>query len=120
MAEITLGNLYEFNKSAMSQMKILDPIAFNIGTEKVIKDLSERKSKYWMLLNNERKDYTVFNIKTKEGTLSAFREALQNRGNLVDIDLLDDNNYEIWIRDPETEENFVYYLFDYSFGMIIA
>lgn len=120
MAEITLGNLYDFNKSAMSQMKVLDPIAFNIDTEKVINHIFEKPSKYWMLLNNERKDYTVFHLLTKEGTLPAFRETLQNRGGLVDIDFLDDDSVEIWIRDPETKENFVYYLFDYSFGIVEA
>ena len=34
------------------------------------------------------------------------------------IDLQKDGNYEIWIRDKKTKENFCYYLFDYSFGII--
>ena len=123
MAEITLGNLYDFNKQAMKQEKPLDIIALNIALEKLSKDLYERSVQgkvYWMLLSNERKDYTVFIILTEKGFLNELLPTLQNRGQVLSIDKQDDGNYEIWIRDPETEENFVYYLFDYSFGIIKA
>lgn len=119
MAEITLGNLYDFNKQAMSNEKPLDIIAFNRKTSDLINDIIN-KSKYWMLLNNERKDYTVFILLTKEGSLQELRPTLLNRGEILSIDKQEDGNYEIWIRDKETKENFVYYLFDYSFGIIEA
>ena len=45
---------------------------------------------------------------------------LVNRGQVLSIDKQEDGNYEIWIRDPKTKENFVYYLFDYSYGIIKA
>ena len=45
-------------------------------------------------------------------------ETLMNRGKIIFIDKQPDDNYEIWIRDPETNENFAYYLFDYSFGIV--
>ena len=70
--------------------------------------------KYWHLY------YTVFIIETFEGSLDEFRPTLLNRGQVLSIDKQEDENYEIWIRDPETKENFVYYLFDYSFGIIKA
>lgn len=120
MAEITLGNLYDFNKQAMNNEHPLDPIEFNIKTNNLISDIYNRKSKFWMLLNNERKDYTVFIVLTEAGTLDEFRETLQNRGEILSIDKQEDNNYEIWIRDIITKENFVYYFFDYSFGIIKA
>ena len=120
MAKLDTGmNLYDFNKQAMNQLTPMDPIAFNLATQHMVADISER-SKYWMLLNNERKDYTVFIIITEEGTLNELKPTLNNRGQVLSIDKQSDNNYEIWIRDPETEENFVYYLFDYSFGIVEA
>lgn len=123
MSEITLGNLYDFNKQAIANEPPLDMIEFNIDTDNLISDImaqAVKGHKYWMLLNNERKDYTVFILLTKEGTLKEFRETLQNRGQVISIDKQEDNNYEIWIREPETQENFVYYLFDYTFGIIKA
>ena len=123
MSEITLGNLYDFNKQAIANEPPLDMIEFNIDTDNLISDImaqAVKGHKYWMLLNNERKDYTVFILLTKEGTLKEFRETLQNRGQVISIDKQEDNNYEIWIREPETQENFVYYLFDYTFGIVKA
>lgn len=124
MAELDLGmSLYDFNKQAMNEFKPLDPVEFNLITQRVAKDLyaGTKKDKcYWMLLNNERKDYTVFIPLTEDGTLKELRPTLQNRGEVLDITKQPDGNYEIWIRDPATSENFVYYLFDYSFGVIKA
>ena len=123
MAEITLGTLYDFNKQAMKNEKPLDPIALNIKVKEVAKDLYEQATKgnsYWMLLSNERRDYTLFIVLTENGTAVEMLPTLTNRGQVLSIDKQEDNSYEIWIRDPETEENFVYYLFDYGFGVISA
>ena len=120
MAEVTLGNLYDFNKQAMSSIDPLDTIAFNIATQSMVHDIANRDTKFWMLLSNERKDYTLFIILTEDGTLNELRPTLCARGDVLSIDKQEDNNYEIWIRDPETKENFIYYLFDYTFGVIEA
>lgn len=123
MPDIDLGmNLYDFNKQAMSQIEALDPIEFNKITEEIADTMFSNKEKKlaWMLLSNERKDYTVFIPLTKEGTLKELRPTLRNRGIVTDITKREDGNYEIWIRDSETKENFVYYLFDYTFGLIQA
>lgn len=123
MAELDLGmNLYEFNKQAMKNENPMDPILLNNRLKEVAEELRCNPDSYWMLLNNERKDYTVFHIK-KENLIikwltnalaSDLKEALQNRGQVLSVDKLEDDNYEIWIRDQITEENFVYYLFDYT------
>ena len=120
MPDIDLGlNLYDFNKQAMSQLSPMDPIEFNNKTKEIVNEMFD-KSKVWMLLSNERKDYTVFVLLTKEGTVNELRPTLTNRGQVISIDKMEDDNYEIWIRDTATKENFVYYLFDYSFGIIQA
>lgn len=120
MAEIDLGlSLYDFNKQGMAQEKPLDAIDFNRQIINMIEDIAAR-SKYWMLLCRERNDYTVFIILTKEGTVNEMLEALLNRGQILSIDKQKDGNYEIWIRDINTKENFVYYFFDYEFGIVKA
>lgn len=120
MAEIDLGmTLYDFNKEGMKQEKLLDAITLNRKVADMVKDIAAR-SKYWMLLSNERKDYTIFIILTTEGTYNEMMPTLRNRGDVLSIDKQEDGNYEIWIRDPDTKENFVYYLFDYTYGIIQA
>ena len=57
---------------------------------------------------------------TKEGTIKELIPTLTNRGQVLSIDKQNDGNYEIWIKDFNTKENFVYYLFDYTFGIIKA
>ena len=120
MAELNLGTLYDLNKQAMSTQEPLGLFEFNLDTDTMMSDVASRNYKYWMLLSNERKDYTVFIVKTREGTLKELRECLQNRGQVLSIDKQEDGNYEIWIRDYDTQENFVYYFFDYRFGIIEA
>lgn len=126
MANIELGNLYEFNKNAMSQFEPLDTIQFNRLTETVsrvmLDSCEEEDLHYWMLLCHERRDFTLFNIVAASDVkyiVNELRPTLVNRGLVLDIELQDDHSaYEIWIRDPETKENFAYYLFPYDNGVI--
>ena len=118
MAEFDLGlNLYEFNKQGMAQEKPLDPLTLNRQVSNMVKDIAAR-SKYWMLLSNERKDYTIFIILTAQGTYNEMLPTLNNRGQVLSIDKQEDGNYEIWIRDFDTNDNVVYYLFDYNNAII--
>lgn len=118
MAEINLGSLYDFNKQAYSKEKPLDVIALHVKTKNMITDIYNTKIPYWMLLCRERSDYTVFIPLTLEGTYNDMLESLEARGEVLDIDKQEDGNYEIWIRDKKTNENFVYYFFDYRFGIV--
>lgn len=120
MAEINLGNLYEFNKEAMKNENPLDPIELNSKTAMVAKDM-KYGSEYWMLLCHERRDYTLFNIISVVNHLiiaDELKSTLQNRGFILSIDEQPDGAWEIWIRDFETNENFAYYLFQYDEGVI--
>ena len=128
MAELTLGNLYEFNKQAMKNEPPMDPILFNTTVHDIAEEIRSGKESYWMLLNHERRDFTLFHIKKENAILkfmtdslaSDLKETLRNRGQILSIDKLVDDNYEIWIRDIDTEENFAYYLFDYTEAVIEA
>lgn len=118
MAELSLGTLYDFNKQAMSQIEILTEYELDSKLREISKKICQKE--YWMLLNNERKDYSVFKIEEPNNIVKELYETLTNRGDVVSIDELEDGNFEIWIRDIEKEENFVYYLFDYTFGIIVC
>ena len=128
MAELTLGNLYEFNKQAMKNEPPMDPIIFNTKIHDIAEEIRTAKDSYWMLLNHERKDFTIFHLKKENSVLkwmtdslaNDLKETLQNRGQILSIDKQEDGNYEIWIRDFDTEENFVYYFFDYTNAVIEA
>ena len=124
MTNIELGNLYDFNKSAMSQFKPMDMIAFNKATlniaQEMRKSAEETQRHYWMLLCHERRDYTIFNIIAAElanSIANELRPTLLNRGTIIDIEKQEDGEYEIWIRDGGNE-NFAYYLFPYDNGVI--
>ena len=126
MSEITLGNLYDINKSAMIKEKPFDPILLNNKICQMAKwmkkryDLGGDSDSYTMLLCRERFDFTIFNILGAEEFTSISNEllpTLKNRGDIISIDITkDDVGYEIWIKDEE--EVFVYYLFPYSKGVI--
>ena len=115
--------LYDFNKINMAQIKPYDPIVLYKRCQEIAKEIydagDKKVSNYWMLLCRERNDYTVFCIKQSLNELiSALQDCFMNRGHVLDITKQPDNNYEIWIRDFDTNENVVYYLFDYNSAII--
>ena len=117
--EIDSGlTIYDINKNLMAQEEPLDIILFHIKAKEMIDDIYSTKKPYWMLLCKERSDYTVFIPLTAQGTYDDMIETLEARGAVLSIDKLEDGNYEIWIRDQETKENFVYYFFNYEFGVV--
>ena len=120
MKEIAEFNLYDFNKAQMAQVKPLDPIWLNRKCETVAKKIMQN-GKFWMLLCRERNDYTIFYFHIDvDDAKSNLLETLNTRGQIIDFADKEDGNYEIWIRDFDSEENFVYYLFDYSTGIVEA
>lgn len=118
MSDISLGTVYEINKELMKNEKPLD----YFETQRKIKEVAEymfEKASYFMLLSNENKDYTVFDCRSTSSLDSIIRDlkdCLGNRGTIYSIDIYGANDYEIWIKIDD--EFFVYYLFDYSWGVI--
>lgn len=119
--EVTLGNMYEINKQYYAQQEPLteDEIANRING--IAEWFDSQMGKYFMLLCNERKDYTIFNLnqKTKEKYQAAAADVIdcmRNRGIILDVELQEDGAFEIWIKDGE--ESFVYYFFPYDIGVI--
>lgn len=115
--EINLGvNLYDLNKNLMAKET---PLELDILNEKIKEVANYMITKeYWMLLCNERKDYSIFKIECPNNLIEELTITLTNRGQILSIEKQEDGNFEIWIRDFLTQENFVYYLFDYTTGII--
>jgi len=120
----TSTSLYELNKINMAQIQ---PVELQWLKEKCLEVAKEIRNclwtNYWMLMCRERYDFTMFHslphLEDFSSELAdALYECLTNRGDVIDFTKQLDGNYEIWIRDTETKENFAYYLFDYNNGVI--
>ena len=117
-----MGTLYDMNKAAIINM----PSLTNSELKKILKKIKQffldKTDKYFMLLNRETYNFTLFNLGNKneiamKQTMDDFKECLNNRGRVVSIELDSAGNYEIWIVD-DFNEALVYYLFPYDLGVI--
>ena len=110
--------LYEYSKQLVANETPMDPIEYNQAIIGMAEGLY--KNKYVMLLCHDRRDYTIFAIKSSNSKDFAkdLAETLSNRGSLLLADRQDSGAYEIWIRDFATNEDFAYYLFDYTNGVV--
>ena len=72
---------------------------------------------YWMFLNKERSDYTVYFIvgdceKAEiDKLISSLSITISNRGSLIAAEPQENGAIEIWIKDPIDEEAYMYMLF---------
>ena len=124
--EVSLGTLYDVNKNLIQNaIKALDETALNSKKEIIKNFLRKTNNNYYMLLCNERKDYTIFtigNIENKEQKIEKLPfvlidECLKNRGEIRVIELTEDKNaIEAWI--SINDESFAYYFFPYDSAII--
>ena len=99
--EISLGTLYEVNKNLVQNAeKELTEGVLNSKKEIVKNFVNKTNNYYYMLLCNERKDYTIFtigNIENKEQKIEKLPfvlidECLKNRGEIRVIELTEDKD----------------------------
>lgn len=122
MSEIMMGTLYDMNKAAIINMPSLTNSEFRKNLKKIKQFFLDKTDKYFMLLNRETYNFTLFNLGNKneiamKQTMDDFKECLDNRGRIVSIETDSAGNYEIWIVD-DFNEALVYYLFPYDLGVI--
>ena len=122
MADVTMGTLYDMNKAAIINMPSLTNSELKKNLKKIKQFFLDKTDKYFMLLNRETYNFTLFNLGNKneiamKQTMDDFKECLNNRGRVVSIELDSAGNYEIWIVD-DFNEALVYYLFPYDLGVI--
>ena len=122
MSEIMMGTLYDMNKAAIINMPSLTNSELKKNLKKIKQFFLDKTDKYFMLLNRETYNFTLFNLGNKneiamKQTMDDFKECLDNRGRIVSIEIDSAVNYEIWIVD-DFNEALVYYLFPYDLGVI--
>lgn len=119
MSEVSLGTIYDINKNIMSKMEKLSNPALANKLKKVEQYFKENHV-YFMLLCAERRDYTLFNLSMEHSHIeaaSALKECLLNRGEVLEIEKVEETNaFEIWLRIDD--EPFCYYLFTYDDAVI--
>lgn len=124
--EFALGTLYDINKGIVQQNELkLSEGLLNSKKEIVKNFVIKNENTYYMLLSNERKDYTIFTMKdksiyedkSKKLASVLVDECLMNRGEIRGIDITKDKGaIEIWL--SIEEEAYVYYFFPYDSAII--
>ena len=122
--QIAIGTLYDINKTLVKQKEVKLSKAILNSKKEIIKNfISETNNNYYMLLCNERKDYTIFDlwsIRTHDLMKSVHclvDECLMPRGEIRGIDLTKNKDaIEIWM--VIEDEAYVYYFFPYDAGVI--
>ena len=128
--EVVMGTLYDMNKAMVKQAEIkLTEGVLNSKKEIIKNFIYKTNNNYYMLLCNERKDYTVFDFKKDRDNYDLdfpicldcakclIDECLVPRGEIRGIDLTKDKTaIEIWM--IIDDEAYVYYFFPYDNGVI--
>ena len=126
--EFALGTLYDLNKGLVQQNEIKLSEGILNSKKEVIKNfLVKTNNNYYMLLSNERKDYTIFAMGSNDGYTYEDKskklvsilvdECLVNRGEIRGIDITKDKGaIEIWM--SIEGESYVYYFFPYDTAII--
>lgn len=129
---IALGTLYDFNKGLVEK-NIPDLTDEEIQNKKnlIVDFVNQTSNRYYMLLCNDRKDYTIFHrnetenglFKDSEGLIIdviekiLIDECLPNRGRTKSIELTENQDaIEIWI--SIEGESYCYYFFPYDAAII--
>ena len=111
-------NLYDLNKSIISQLKTIDDFTASIT---LINDFAEKtKNKYYMLYAKDISYFTIFHIK-KYGEFinlgNGVIECLYNVGSVKSIDYTENKDaIEVWIQ--QDDEPICAYLFPYDNGIV--
>lgn len=111
---------YEFNKAAYSSLPNISQKEFSDAKVLIEKYLEGKPSRYYMVLNNESHYYTLYTF-TKNFSFSVMAEeilsVMETLGDIKAIHETEDKEaIEFWIINED--ECKVYYLFDYSKGVI--
>lgn len=125
MSDISLGTLYDVNKNLVlkNEIELTDGV-LNSKKEIITNFMRQMNNAYYMLLCNEKKDYTVFKMNDKDNDDSIREivsilvdECLKNRGEIRGIDLTKDKDaIEIWL--IIEDEAYCYYFFPYDAAII--
>ena len=130
--KVELGTLYDINKSIVETgVEALSDEQMQEKKDMIVDFVNQTSNKYYMLLCNDRKDYTIFHrnetedglFKDSEGLTDdviekiLIDECLPNRGRTKSIELTENKDaVEIWI--SIDGESYCYYFFPYDAAII--
>ena len=118
---LSTGSLYQLNQQAYDRVKPLTPLKKKEQLSNLYEWVKEQRCDYVMLLCHERRDYTVLRFKTREdqkyknGIYTDLLECLENRGKILDVRYLQDQDaWEIWLRifGDKSHQNHMYMFFN--------
>ena len=119
--DLSTNSLYMLNQQAYDSVSPLNKIELHNQLNNIYEWVKEQRCDYTMLLCHDRRDYTIFRYKTNEdkkyhnGTFIDLRECLENRGKILDIRYIQDQDaWEIWVRifENKTHQNYMYMFFN--------
>lgn len=119
---IEMGTLYDINKNLVSKIEDLSKEQLEEKEELISDFILETNNKYYMMLCNERKDYTVFTMTSEDDSniIAAeilVNECLVNRGRTKAIDITNTKDaIEIWMAIDDLM--YCYYFFPYDSAII--
>lgn len=133
-ASLDFGNLYEMNKNLHYDTKMDKPLSkteLKAVMKAVLTPYLKNKAltnSYFMLLNNEKRDYTVFRFINTIGDKSIDKmideciECFENRGLVISVEAVEMGGIEIWFqstKNPKGPQDFYcYYFFPYDNAVI--
>ena len=115
---ISMGTLYELNQQVLKNAPAASVAEiYNYMTE-LTNYIKDSGNKYFMLLNKERSDYTIFIYEEKANELAEeVVGCLTDRGALLAIEQQDNGAFECWIR--KSGLVYMYCFFPYDSAVII-
>jgi hypothetical protein len=132
--KVSLGTLYDINKNLIEKnVKSLTNEELEDKKDLIIDFINQSNNEYYMLLCNDKKDYTIFHRsrKSKHGEFLdrcegytgdlleqvLINECIPNRGTAKSVELTDDEAaIEIWL--SIDGESYCYYFFPYDSAII--
>ena len=110
-------NLYEINKSIISQLEPLN----DIGLTTLKNDINTNlKEDYYLLYGKEISYFTLFekHEQSKESLGDVVLDCLKAFDKVYSYEIKDDTSFEIWVHNQENDLATVLYLFNYKDGVV--
>ena len=114
-------NLYDLNKSVISQLDPMTPQQVSAKMEDIIRYFHKSDNAYHMLLCRDFNYYTIFapdSMLSIPDFASAVCTIITELGEVYSIELLEDGAMEIWIKPNGEESPYAFYLFPYDAGVV--
>lgn len=116
--DVSMGTLYELNQQILKNAPAASVAEIYNYMAELTNYIKSSGTKYFMLLNKERSDYTIFIYEEKANELAEeVVGCLTDRGALLAIEQQDNGAFECWIR--RSGLVYMYCFFPYDGAVII-